>query len=444
MKATLKFYDDTKNVILPDNFEKFLVNLSEMLEVPQEFLDKIKLFYKDDEDDKIMLKTSSDYIQFLTQLKNNDVSMIEIILNDEKDNEFKNKISESFIKYSSNDILNKSNSLDIKNEIENNNINNNIKPIISNIDKNNIPKKKEESNNEVKPQLVQPNSIINNNNINEKDKTNDQNINNYKNDSLNNINTLLNNNNQIIQNINNINDNMKKTNTYNNQNIQINNHNQNIQNSNNIEKNNKTIFKVACTACSKNPIYLKVYKCQECNMFFCKECEKKYGPEHIHPLLKIRTNEQLEQWKNIKLKDKSKNKKANKIFENVKEKVIDNIKKVGDYLSIYNNNDKQNNENKKLISNNNNFNNNNNYPNNHIQNNNNIPYNQQITNQISNYPNNRHHHHNNPNYNILELIKNARKSYDLHNIKDEELKIALIKANYNIENAVIMLVNNTK
>ena len=56
MKATLKFYDDTKNVILPDNFEKFLVNLSEMLEVPQEFLDKIKLFYKDDEDDKTMIE----------------------------------------------------------------------------------------------------------------------------------------------------------------------------------------------------------------------------------------------------------------------------------------------------------------------------------------------------------------------------------------------------
>ena len=69
MEAILKFYDDKKKVILPDNFETFSTTLAEMLEIPQEFLNKLQLFYKDKEEDKIMIQTSSDYIQFLSQLQ---------------------------------------------------------------------------------------------------------------------------------------------------------------------------------------------------------------------------------------------------------------------------------------------------------------------------------------------------------------------------------------
>ena len=97
MLCTLKYYDDEKRVFMPPDFESFSSSLAEMLEIPQEFLNKLQLFYKDKEEDKIMIQTSSDYNQFLFQLKKKEVSIIEIELENE-DNKLKKKISESLIK----------------------------------------------------------------------------------------------------------------------------------------------------------------------------------------------------------------------------------------------------------------------------------------------------------------------------------------------------------
>jgi hypothetical protein len=52
--------------------------------------------------------------------------------------------------------------------------------------------------------------------------------------------------------------------------------------------------------------------------------------------------------------------------------------------------------------------------------------------------------HYNNDVKVQKMINLARQSYDLSNINDQELKIALIKADYNIEKAVIMLFNYSK
>ena len=66
-----------------------------------------------------------------------------------------------------------------------------------------------------------------------------------------------------------------------------------IKKEDNIEKEQKeeiVIHKnVKCDICKKYPITGIRYKCTVCHNYdFCEECEKKYGEEHNHPLLKIR------------------------------------------------------------------------------------------------------------------------------------------------------------
>ena len=426
MEAILKFYDDKKKVILPDNFETFSTTLAEMLEIPQEFLNKLKLFYKDKEEDKIMIQTSSDYNQFLFQLKKKEVSIIEIELENE-DNKLKKKISESFMKDSFNENIINNNCLEIKNEIDNNNDKNNIniKPVINNLGKDNIQKNKnDELNNEIKPQLVQPQSIISQiNNINKNNKNENQVVNNQNNDNINNNIDI---NHEINPNLYNINENIQNSNNINNEN-------------NNNNQNYKIQFNIACISCNTKPVYTKIYKCPECKMYFCKKCEKIYGPKHIHALLKIRTNEQF----NKNLEEDS---KISKVFEGVKDQVIDGFKKVSNLFSKNNNNNYQKNEIQNKIPNtiNNFYKNNYPYPPNHNHNNN-------IPNNHHNYPNYNQKQMNflqNKHYNndvkVQKMINLARQSYDLSNINDQELKIALIKADYNIEKAVIMLFNYSK
>ena len=69
-----------------------------------------------------------------------------------------------------------------------------------------------------------------------------------------------------------------------------------IKKEDNIEKEQKeeiVIHKnVKCDICKKYPITGIRYKCTVCHNYdFCEECEKKYGEEHNHPLLKIRKPE---------------------------------------------------------------------------------------------------------------------------------------------------------
>ena len=83
MEATLKFYDDKKKIILPDEYENFLNKLSQILQIQKEMINNLQIFYKDDEGDKILIKSFLDYNQFLIQLKENQVSILEIQLEKE-------------------------------------------------------------------------------------------------------------------------------------------------------------------------------------------------------------------------------------------------------------------------------------------------------------------------------------------------------------------------
>ena len=131
MNVNIKFYDDVKTILIPLKYENFLFNLSKMLEIQNNMLNIIEIYYKDEEGDKIIIQNNSDYNQFLKQLKNGEVNTIEIELNDDnmKDNAIK-----SFIRYNNiqNEEKDKNN---IMNEIINNN---NEKLLKDNKNNNNI------------------------------------------------------------------------------------------------------------------------------------------------------------------------------------------------------------------------------------------------------------------------------------------------------------------
>ena len=59
------------------------------------------------------------------------------------------------------------------------------------------------------------------------------------------------------------------------------------------------IFNLKCNVCGLNPINLLVYKCYECNLYYCNDCEIKEGLNHPHPLLKLKINERLKKWDHI-------------------------------------------------------------------------------------------------------------------------------------------------
>ena len=60
---------------------------------------------------------------------------------------------------------------------------------------------------------------------------------------------------------------------------------------------------IKCNACQKFPIVGTRYKCIQCNSYnLCDICERKYGEAHGHLLLKLRNNEQIKMLKEMKLK----------------------------------------------------------------------------------------------------------------------------------------------
>ena len=52
---------------------------------------------------------------------------------------------------------------------------------------------------------------------------------------------------------------------------------------------NEIIFPIDCSKCHIYPIKNIIYKCTECMLFYCENCEKTEGIKHEHALYKIRT-----------------------------------------------------------------------------------------------------------------------------------------------------------
>lgn len=264
MEVTLKFYDDKKFIILPEDYNIFISELALMLNVPNNKLN-VNIFYTDNEGDKILITNSGDYEYFIEDVKRKKITILEIELKEENSENSLEQLRESFIKFPSKEIIINNKNEEIKK--------NNIKPVISNIDKN--------------------------------DKNNNENINKE--------------NKEIIQLV---------------QPIEIINPNKN--------DNKISLFNLKCYICGKNPINLLIYKCYECNFYYCNECEIKEGKNHPHPLLKVRTNEQLKKWDNLLSKiDFKKNEIPQKNNKNMEIKYKNKINEARNKYDLKNISDQQ-------------------------------------------------------------------------------------------------------
>ena len=213
-------------------------------------------------------------------------------------------------------------------------------------------------------------------------------------------------------------------------------------------------FPVNCSKCTKYPIQNILYKCYECSLFFCENCESIEGPIHLHPLLKIRTNEQFQKWNSVE------NNTSSSIIEvigNMKDSVLGGIKSISDFFTgennVINNNDLNNNFNNNFINNynnnnnlnnnnfnHNNFNNNYNNFNNTFNNINNNNFNQKINENpeiINNIMNEKINERNNSN--ISQQIKYLKSLYDLSQIPDIKIEEAIKKANGNLDEVTTYL-----
>ena len=212
-KGKIKFYEDQVDVIFPDNYDNFNQLLGEILGLSDDFMQNIRLSYRDEDNDKIEIKVEDDYKLFINEIKKKKDTMELLVEVKEESNILIKQCSSSILNYvsknsslninnASEDIKEKHKSLDLSDEINPNNI------------PNENEKKREENNAENKNEN---NIILNNPNNENQDNQKaykvilDNNIN--QNQNLNNINNINNNiqNNNNINNINNIKNDVNNT-----------------------------------------------------------------------------------------------------------------------------------------------------------------------------------------------------------------------------------------
>lgn len=140
------------------------------------------------------------------------------------------------------------------------------------------------------------------------------------------------------------------------------------------------VFDVECMMCHENPIKKVLYYCEQCSTYLCPNCETKHGPTHRHPLLKIR---------------KPANIPISISQSKINNKPMNQDKKENDQISF-------------------------------------IDSIKQIPNTIKNFF---HDETKDPKY----LLRVARANYDLKEITDDKILMALKKAKNNIDEAVILL-----
>ena len=232
---------------------------------------------------------------------------------------------------------------------------------------------------------------------------------------------------------------------------------------NNIPKNKETNFDVQCNVCKKNIVNI-LYKCIECNIYFCGKCQE----NHPHSLLQIKTKKEYKKWENkyfqkninfeissiydkytvqsihfsfkpIKNNFKKNSKINNNNSENDSNNII-NYNSENDSNNIINNN---NSENESNIKNNNNTEND---SNNIINNNNSENYRNNIANNndSENYRNNIANNNNSENQvqltdSLKALLNEAKKRYNLEGINDNKIIKAIIKSEGYLNEAILYL-----
>jgi hypothetical protein len=282
MLCTLKYYDDEKRVFMPPDFESFSSSLAEMLEIDEQLLSSVIIFYLDKGKNQIMIQNEDDYGEILEQIQKKEVNTIYIELNPDK-------------------IMN--DNKQIINENKNPNFNK-----------------------------------LNNNNLNDNKNNNNRNINIEKNDVLKDLMGNKNNPNEII-------------------------------------------FPIDCSKCHIYPVKNIIYKCSECILFFCDNCEKTEGIKHEHALYKIRNRDHFL--------------KVNGVKEEKKE-IKDNNNKEGTFGKWFG----------------------------------------QIKNSFNNLIN---FNHDDEDKKMKQLVNILRNNYDLGNIPDEKIIEILNKTNGNMEEAINLL-----
>ena len=282
MLCTLKYYDDEKRVFMPPDFESFSSSLAEMLEIDEQLLSSVIIFYLDKGKNQIMIQNEDDYGEILEQIQKKEVNTIYIELNPDK-------------------IMN--DNKQIINENKNPNFNK-----------------------------------LNNNNLNDNKNNNNININIEKNDVLKDLMGNKNNPNEII-------------------------------------------FPIDCSKCHIYPVKNIIYKCSECILFFCDNCEKTEGIKHEHALYKIRNRDHFL--------------KVNGVKEEKKE-IKDNNNKEGTFGKWFG----------------------------------------QIKNSFNNLIN---FNHDDEDKKMKQLVNILRNNYDLGNIPDEKIIEILNKTNGNMDEAINLL-----
>ena len=282
MLCTLKYYDDEKRVFMPPDFESFSSSLAEMLEIDEQLLSSVIIFYLDKGKNQIMIQNEDDYGEILEQIQKKEVNTIYIELNPDK-------------------IMN--DNKQIINENKNPNFNK-----------------------------------LNNNNLNDNKNNNNRNINIEKNDVLKDLMGNKNNPNEII-------------------------------------------FPIDCSKCHIYPVKNIIYKCSECILFFCDNCEKTEGIKHEHALYKIRNRDHFL--------------KVNGVKEEKKE-IKDNNNKEGTFGKWFG----------------------------------------QIKNSFNNLIN---FNHDDEDKKMKQLVNILRNNYDLGNIPDEKIIEILNKTNGNMDEAINLL-----
>ena len=100
MNAIIKYYDDSRDVILPFRFEHFRISLAEMLGIEENYLSQFSIFYYIKES-IFYVTTSESYKILLDKLKNKETTTIEIEYNNSEDKDKKNEMMrKSFLNFS--------------------------------------------------------------------------------------------------------------------------------------------------------------------------------------------------------------------------------------------------------------------------------------------------------------------------------------------------------
>ena len=295
-KGKIKFYEETMDILFPEDFNLCIKKLGEMIGLTEgEVLKKIMLYYNDEDGDKVVLSGDADYEIFINYIKENENKKEKITLHLEL-----NENSEYLVKKMSQEIMNYKE-----------NISKEVK----------IDKKDSKDSLEIKEEF--DNIINEDNKINDKDSDIKNNIDNNKDDLDENQNENINFKNNII-----------------------------IENKTNNEvipppeineiKEPSFTYPETCYNCKTNPLLDIFYYCTKCDKRICSKCELVLGPQHPHPIYKIQTYDQYMN-SDIKLKEN-----VGEIVEGVKGKVKDLIYNYNNMLNK-NKNNNDNNKYKELI-----------------------------------------------------------------------------------------------